>query len=95
MLIKKFGLREADEIPLHTYAEAGRLDSFSVHAGDAEGVLDYASIRSRASNSTVFARIQDLLSFAPTSRTSSSWPRRMPPFGPSCMQRMHSWFTSL
>ena len=39
MLIRKFGLRETDEIPLHTYAEAGRLDSFSVHAGDAEGVL--------------------------------------------------------
>ena len=39
MLIKKFGLREADEIPLHTYAEAGRLDSFSIHAGDADGVL--------------------------------------------------------
>jgi hypothetical protein len=39
MLIRKFGLREADEIPLHTYAEAGRLDSFSIHAGDADGVL--------------------------------------------------------
>jgi hypothetical protein len=39
MQIKKFGLREADEIPLHTYAEAGRLDSFAIHAGDAEGVL--------------------------------------------------------
>jgi len=39
MLIKKFGLHEADEIPLHTYAEAGRLDSFSIHAGDANGVL--------------------------------------------------------
>ena len=39
MLIKKFGLRDADEIPLHTYAEAGRLDSFSIHAGDANGVL--------------------------------------------------------
>ena len=39
MVIKKFGLREADEIPLHTYAEAGRLDSFSIHAGDADGVL--------------------------------------------------------
>lgn len=37
--IKKFGLREADEVPLHTYAEAGRLDSFTVHAGDAEGLL--------------------------------------------------------
>ena len=39
MLIKKFGLHDADEIPLHTYAEAGRLDSFSIHAGDAEGIL--------------------------------------------------------
>ena len=39
MVIRKFGLREADELPLHTYAEAGRLDSFSVHAGDADGVL--------------------------------------------------------
>ena len=34
MVIKKFGLHELDEIPLHTYAEAGRLDSFGIHAGD-------------------------------------------------------------
>jgi len=39
MAIKKFGLREADEIPLHTYAEAGRLDSFDIHAGDVSGIL--------------------------------------------------------
>ena len=39
MAIAKFGLHDADEIPLHTYAEAGRLDSFSIHAGDAGGVL--------------------------------------------------------
>lgn len=39
MVIRKFGLQEADELPLHTYAEAGRLDSFSIHAGDANGVL--------------------------------------------------------
>ena len=39
MLVKKFGLRDPDEIPLHTYAEAGRLDGFSIHAGDADGVL--------------------------------------------------------
>jgi hypothetical protein len=37
--IKKFGLHEADEVPLHTYAEAGRLDSFNIHAGDADGIL--------------------------------------------------------
>jgi len=39
MVIKKFGLREPEEIPLHTYAEAGRLDSLAIHAGDAEGIL--------------------------------------------------------
>jgi hypothetical protein len=32
-------LREPDEIPLHTYAEAGRLDGFTLHAGDADGIL--------------------------------------------------------
>lgn len=39
MLIRKFSLVEPDEVPLHTYAEAGRLDSFSIHAGDADGIL--------------------------------------------------------
>jgi hypothetical protein len=39
VIVKQFGLQEADEIPLHTYAEAARLDAFSLHAGDAEGVL--------------------------------------------------------
>lgn len=39
MLVKKFGLREADEIALHTYAEAARLDTFMVHAGDLDGIL--------------------------------------------------------
>ena len=39
MKIAKFGLGEADEIHLHTYAEAGRLDGFTIHAGDPDGVL--------------------------------------------------------
>lgn len=39
MEIRKFGLHEVDEIPLHTYAEAARLDSFGIHAGDADGLL--------------------------------------------------------
>ena len=38
MQIKKFGLHEVDEIPLHTYAEAARLDTFAIHAGDADGI---------------------------------------------------------
>ncbi len=39
MMVKKFGLRDVDEVRLHTYAEAGRLDAFTIHAGDPEGVL--------------------------------------------------------
>ncbi len=39
MLVKKYGLPEPDEVHLHTYAEAGRLDGFAIHAGDSEGVL--------------------------------------------------------
>jgi hypothetical protein len=39
LLIRKFGLSEADKVPLHTYAEAARLDSFTLHAGDLNGVL--------------------------------------------------------
>jgi hypothetical protein len=37
--VAKFGLHEPDTIALHSYAEAGRLDSFDLHAGDVEGVL--------------------------------------------------------
>jgi hypothetical protein len=39
VLIKKFALPDADEIALHSYAEAGRLDSFSINAGDLDGIL--------------------------------------------------------
>ncbi|MHB8217152.1 MAG: hypothetical protein ACYDDS_13845 [Candidatus Sulfotelmatobacter sp.] len=39
VVIHKLGSRQPDEIPLHTYSEAGRLDAFNIHAGDTEGVL--------------------------------------------------------
>jgi hypothetical protein len=39
LLVKKFGLPEADKVSLHTYAEAARLDTFTVHAGDLDGIL--------------------------------------------------------
>ena len=39
LIIHKMGTRQPDEIPLHTYSEAGRLDAFSIHAGDADGIL--------------------------------------------------------
>jgi hypothetical protein len=39
LLLKKFGLHDPDELSLHTYAEAARLDAFTIHAGDANGLL--------------------------------------------------------
>lgn len=39
LVIHKLGSRQPDEIPLHTYFEAGRLDAFNIHAGDADGLL--------------------------------------------------------
>jgi hypothetical protein len=39
MVISKYGTGDPDEIPLHTYAEAARLDAFNFHAGDDDGVL--------------------------------------------------------
>jgi hypothetical protein len=39
LLVRKFGLHDPDEILLHTYYEAGRLDSFSINAGDSDGIL--------------------------------------------------------
>jgi hypothetical protein len=39
MQVKKFGLREADVVSLHAYAEAARLDTLIIHAGDLDGIL--------------------------------------------------------
>ena len=39
MAVEKFGLPEPDAVPLHTYAEAGHLERFSIHAGDSDGTL--------------------------------------------------------
>lgn len=39
LMIHELGKHDPQEIPLHTYAEAGRLDAFDIHAGDADGVL--------------------------------------------------------
>jgi len=39
LLVKEFGAAHPDQVPLHAYSEAAHLDSFSLHAGDLEGVL--------------------------------------------------------
>ena len=39
MQVKQFGLAKADQVDLHSYAEAGHLDSFTIDAGDHSGML--------------------------------------------------------
>ena len=39
MEVKQFGLSHPDKVMLHSYAEAGHLDSFAIDAGDHQGVL--------------------------------------------------------
>lgn len=39
MQLKQYGLEKPDEVALHTYSEAGHLDSFTIDAGDRQGVL--------------------------------------------------------
>jgi hypothetical protein len=39
MTLKQFGLSNPDKVTLHSYSEAGHLDSFEIDAGDHEGVL--------------------------------------------------------
>lgn len=39
MFVSEFGRSEPDEVLLHTFAEAGRLDSLTIHAGDSYGLL--------------------------------------------------------
>jgi hypothetical protein len=39
LLVKQAGLEKPEDVSVHTFAEAGRLDSFRLHAGDHQGIL--------------------------------------------------------
>ncbi|HUN26040.1 MAG TPA: hypothetical protein VMU67_06985 [Steroidobacteraceae bacterium] len=39
LLVRQFGASEPQPVPLRAFAEAGHLDSFTLHAGDAAGTL--------------------------------------------------------
>jgi hypothetical protein len=39
LLVKQYGSKDPDLVPLQAFAEAGHLDSFTLHAGDLSGVL--------------------------------------------------------
>ncbi|HEY0342551.1 MAG TPA: hypothetical protein VGC34_17255, partial [Steroidobacteraceae bacterium] len=39
LLVSQYGAGDPQTVPVHAFAEAGHLDSFAIHAGDAQGVL--------------------------------------------------------
>jgi hypothetical protein len=39
LLVQQAGLEKPENVAVHTYSEAGHLDSFTLHAGDHQGVL--------------------------------------------------------
>ena len=84
--VKQIGLEKPDEVPLHTYSEAGRLDSFKLYAGDHQGVLKGTrldEVATMAVNNVVFSPAaalthtgseDSLLLAAPESAASSFHP---------------------
>jgi hypothetical protein len=49
LAVKQFGLTKPTDVPFHTYAQAGHLDQFTIHAGDRQGVLKGARLDQVAS----------------------------------------------
>ena len=39
LIVQQAGMDKPENIPAHTYAEAGHLEGFTIHAGDHEGIL--------------------------------------------------------
>lgn len=39
LLVTQYGNNQPDPIPIHTFADAGRIDGFTVHSGDIVGIL--------------------------------------------------------
>jgi hypothetical protein len=39
LFVRQYGDNQADPITLHTFADAGRIDGFSIHSGDIVGIL--------------------------------------------------------
>jgi hypothetical protein len=39
LVVRQYGAGDPQTVPVHAFSEAGHLDSFSLHAGDAQGVL--------------------------------------------------------
>ncbi|HEX4007218.1 MAG TPA: hypothetical protein VHX60_13665 [Acidobacteriaceae bacterium] len=63
--VKQFGTVTAQTLPLRAFAEAGHLDSFTLHAGDAQGILKGSRLED------VSALTLDGVAFAPGKITST------------------------
>jgi len=48
LLVKEYGSKDPDRVELQAFAEAGRLDSFTLHSGDPTGVLKGSGLESVA-----------------------------------------------
>lgn len=49
LLVRQYGLDQAQAIPVQVFADAGRFDGFTIHAGDSQGVLKGTSLTDVAS----------------------------------------------
>src|SRR6202044_140369 len=61
--VKQTGLEKPDQVDLHTYSEAGKLDSFKIFAGDHQGVLKGTRLDEIATmtvNNVVFSPVGSL-----------------------------------
>jgi hypothetical protein len=70
--VKQFGTVTAQTIPLRAYAAAGHLDSFTLHAGDAQGLLKGSNLQDVADLSL------DGVAFAPGKITSTMGSDELP-----------------
>ena len=39
LMVRQYGAGDPQSVAVHAFSEAGHLDSFAIHAGDAQGVL--------------------------------------------------------
>lgn len=65
LLVKQAGLAKPQDVPVHAFAEAGHLESFTLHAGDHQGMLAGTRLNEVASLS------MDGITFRPEALTPS------------------------
>ena len=49
LMVTQYGVSQPQPIPIHAFSEAGRLEGFSIHAGDTQGILKGSRLDEAAS----------------------------------------------